>query len=49
LVSHGKKLSKFGLSHERIETAVELSGLSGLVGCSYEMTDKGLLSALLES
>jgi len=48
VVSHGKKLSKFGLSHRRIEVAVELSDLSSLVGCSYEMVDKGLLSAFVE-
>jgi len=43
LVSHGKRMSKFGLPDKRIEEAVELSGLSGLVGCSYQMTDKGSL------
>jgi len=48
LVSHGRKLNKFGLSHERIEVVVELAKLSGPVGCSYEMTNKGLLSTFVE-
>jgi len=48
VVSHGKKLSKFELLHKRIEATVELSGLSSLIGCNYEMVDKGLLSAFVE-
>jgi len=38
-----------GVHHPRILPAVELSGLVGLVGASYDTIDKGLLCAFVES
>ncbi|XP_068461603.1 protein MAIN-LIKE 2-like [Phaseolus vulgaris] len=37
-----------GVHHPRILPAVELSGLVGLVGASYDTIDKGLLCAFVE-
>ena len=48
LVSHGRKMNKMGAPHPRILPIVELSGLTGLVGASYETVDKGLLCAFVE-
>ena len=47
-MSHGRKVNKMGAPHPRILPAVELSGLVGLVGTSYDMIDKGLLCAFVE-
>ncbi|XP_068501366.1 protein MAIN-LIKE 1-like [Phaseolus vulgaris] len=48
VVSHGRKINKLGAPHERIEAAVELSGLGGLLHASYESLDRGLLCAFVE-
>jgi len=48
LVSHGRKLSKFGIYHPHIETYVLNSGLLPLSNISYETADKGLISAFVE-
>ncbi|XP_068491123.1 protein MAIN-LIKE 2-like [Phaseolus vulgaris] len=48
LVSHGRKMSKMGAPHPRILPAVELSGLTALIGASYDTIDKGLLCAFVE-
>ena len=47
-MSHGRKMNKMGAPHPRILPAVELSGLVGLVGASYDTIDKGLLCAFEE-
>ena len=36
MVSHGRKINKLGEPHERIQAAVELFGLGGLLHASYE-------------
>jgi len=36
VVSHGRKINKSGAPHERIEPAVDMSGLGGLVHATYE-------------
>ena len=41
-------MNKMGAPHPRILPAVELSGLVGLVGASYDTIDKGLLCAFVE-
>ena len=41
-------MNKMGAPHPRILPIVELSGLTGLVGASYETVDKGLLCAFVE-
>ncbi|XP_068475266.1 protein MAINTENANCE OF MERISTEMS-like [Phaseolus vulgaris] len=48
VVSHGRKINKLGEPHERIQAAVELSGLGGLLHASYESLDRGLLCAFVE-
>ncbi|XP_068466603.1 protein MAIN-LIKE 1-like [Phaseolus vulgaris] len=47
VVSHGRKINKLGEPHERIQAAVELSGLGGL-HASYESLDRGLMCAFVE-
>ena len=37
MVSHGRKINKLGEPHERIQVAVELSSLGGLLHASYEV------------
>ncbi|XP_068504193.1 protein MAIN-LIKE 2-like [Phaseolus vulgaris] len=48
LVSHGRKLRKFGMPHANIELLVQNSGLFSLCNISYEVGDKGLISAFVE-
>ncbi|XP_047170225.1 uncharacterized protein LOC124838618 [Vigna umbellata] len=48
LISHGKKLNRFGACHEAIEEIVLNSGLLPLCGISYDYVDKGLLLAFAE-
>lgn len=48
LVSHGRKLSKFGIYYPHIEAYVLSSCLLPLCNISYETTNKGLISAFME-
>ena len=47
-MSYGRKMNKMGALYPRILPAVELSGLTALVGASYDTIDKGLLCAFVE-
>ncbi|XP_068492241.1 protein MAIN-LIKE 1-like [Phaseolus vulgaris] len=48
LVSHGRKLRKFGMPHANIKLLVQNFGLFSLCNISYEVGDKGLISAFVE-
>lgn len=48
VISHGRKLNKFGIPHERITALVENTGLLPLCNISYEVADRGLISAFVE-
>ncbi|XP_068498556.1 protein MAIN-LIKE 2-like [Phaseolus vulgaris] len=48
LVSHGRKLRKFGMPHAEIEVLIQNSRLFSLCNISYEVGDKGLISAFVE-
>ncbi|XP_068461722.1 protein MAIN-LIKE 2-like [Phaseolus vulgaris] len=48
LVSHGRKLRKFGMPHAEIEILIQNSGLFSLCNISYEVGDRGLISAFVE-
>jgi len=39
---------KMGVPHGRIQVAMELSGLTCLVGTSYDTTNKGLMFVFVE-
>ncbi|XP_073225403.1 uncharacterized protein [Cicer arietinum] len=46
--SNGKKLKEVVIEHEEVEQLVKSSGLYSLLKCSYEMIDKGIISAFVE-
>ena len=48
MVSHGRKLRKFGMPHANIELFVQNFGLFSLCNIGYELGDKGLISAFVE-
>ncbi|XP_068475046.1 protein MAIN-LIKE 1-like [Phaseolus vulgaris] len=48
LVSHGRKLHKFGMPHVDIEFFVQNYGLFSSCNISYEMGDKRLILAFVE-
>jgi len=48
MVSHARKVIKFGLPCPEVEAIVSNSGLLSLCNIGYEMIDKGLLSAFVE-
>ncbi|XP_068498257.1 protein MAINTENANCE OF MERISTEMS-like [Phaseolus vulgaris] len=48
LVSHGRKLRKFGMPHAEIEVLIQNSGLFSLCNISYEVGGRGLISAFVE-
>ncbi|XP_068486299.1 protein MAIN-LIKE 2-like [Phaseolus vulgaris] len=48
LVSHGRKLRKFGMPHVEIAVLIQNSGLFSLCNISYEVGDRGLISAFVE-
>jgi len=48
LVSHGKKLKRFGVCHVVVEPFVQNSGLMPLCDIIYEYPDKGLILAFVE-
>ncbi|KAL5173894.1 Uncharacterized protein HKD37_16G046336 [Glycine soja] len=48
LVSHGRKVEKFGKPVPEIEGIVAATGLSSLITCSFDTGDRGLLSAFVE-
>jgi len=41
-------MNKLGAPHERIQVAVDMSDLGGLVHVSYENLDRGLFCAFVE-
>jgi len=48
LSSHGRKMTKFERPTPEIEGLVAASGLSPLIACSLDMSDRGLMSAFVE-
>nr|XP_012573601.2 protein MAIN-LIKE 1-like [Cicer arietinum] len=46
--SNGKKLKEAVIENQEVEELVKSSGLYTLLKCSYEMIDKGLISAFVE-
>ncbi|XP_006590158.1 protein MAIN-LIKE 2-like [Glycine max] len=48
LVSHGRKVDKFGRPTPEIEDMIAATGLSPLIRCSVITTDPGLISAFVE-
>jgi len=48
MVSHGRKMSRIGLPCAQVEALITNSGLLPLCNISYEVIDKGLLSAFVE-
>jgi len=48
LISHGRKLNKFGVPHPQVYGFVENSGLLPLCNIGYEFADKGLITAFVE-
>ena len=48
LVSHGRKVEKFGKPVPEIEGIVAATGLSSLITCSLDTGDRGLVSAFVE-
>lgn len=48
MFSNGKKLKEAVIEDEEVEQLVKSSGLYSLLKCSYEMIDKGIISAFVE-
>ena len=48
LSSHGRKMTKFGRPALEIEGLVAASGLSPLIACSLDTSDRGLISVFVE-
>ena len=48
LYSHGKKVRELVIDHDEVRQLVRGSGLEPLLTCSYELVDKGLVSAFVE-
>jgi len=48
MVSHGRNLSRLGLPCAEVEELITYSGLLPLCNISYQVIDKGLLSAFVE-
>ena len=48
MVSHGRKVDKFGRSAAEIEGMIAATGLDPLIRCSVITTDPGLISAFVE-
>jgi len=48
LISHGRKLNKFGISHPQVHGFVENFGLLPLCRIGYEVADKGLITTFVE-
>jgi len=48
LVSHGRKVDKFGRSAAEIEGMIAATGLDPLIRCSVITIDPGLISAFVE-
>ncbi|KAL5133195.1 Protein MAIN-LIKE 2 [Glycine soja] len=48
LVSHGRKVDKFGRPAPEIEDMIAATGMSPLIRCSVITTDHGLISAFVE-
>ena len=48
LTSHGRKVEKFGRHAPEIEGIVATTGISSLITCSLDTSDKTLLSAFVE-
>lgn len=48
IFNNGKKMKRVIIDHAEVQRLVEGSGLLPLLKCSYEMIDKGLISAFVE-
>jgi len=48
MVSHGRRISKFGLHCAEVEALISNFGLLLLCNISYEVIDKGFLFAFVE-
>jgi len=48
MVSHGRKMSKLGFPHKRVQPTIEIIWFRWLIWASCETTDKGLLPAFVE-
>ena len=48
MISHGRKLNKFGVPHPQVYGFVENSGLFPLCNIGYEVADKGLITTFVE-
>jgi len=48
LISHGRKVQKFGRPAPEIEGLVAATGLSPLIACLVDTGDRGLISAFVE-
>ncbi|KAL5161721.1 hypothetical protein HKD37_07G018965 [Glycine soja] len=49
LTSHGMKIEKFGRPTSEIEGIVAATGLSSLITCLLDTSDRGLLSTFVEA